>query len=130
MDLLPVPSERRPRPLLYGALVVGALAVVAVTGWLLLSPSLKRQVAAETTQPTESMAPPVAHAPGRPAKLALVPPLETPTRPVRGQVRDAETGGPLRGVSVWAGDTETLTDENGRFTTDPVKPGTSVLIKT
>src|SRR5216684_1434110 len=132
MDLLPVPSERRPRPLLYGALVAGTLAVVAVTGWLLLSPSLhlKRQVEAETTQPTELMAPPIAHAPGRPAKLALVPPSESPTRPGRGQVRDAETGGPLRGVSVWAGDTETLTDENGRFTTDPVQPGTSVLIQT
>ena len=132
MDLLPVPSERRPRPLLYGALVAGTLAVVAVAGWLLLSPSLhlKRQVEAETTQPTESMAPPVAHAPGRPVKLALVPPSESPTRPGRGQVRDAETGGPLRGVSVWAGDTETLTDENGRFTTDPVRSGTAVLIKT
>ncbi|HEV8531736.1 MAG TPA: putative glycoside hydrolase [Methylomirabilota bacterium] len=132
MDLLPVPSERRPRPLLYGALVVGTLAVVAVTGWLLLSSPLllKRQVEAETTQPTESMAPPVAHAPGRPAKLALVPPSDSPTRPARGQVRDAETGGPLRGVSVWTGDTEILTDENGRFATEPVKPGTAVLIKT
>ena len=132
MDLLPVPSERRQRPLLYGALVVGTLAVVAVTGWLLLSSPLllKRQVEAETTQPTESMAPPVANAPGRPAKLALVPPWDSPTRPAQGQVRDAETGGPLRGVSVWAGDAEILTDGNGRFTTEPVKLGTAVVIKT
>ena len=71
MDPTPVPLERRRRPLLYGALVTGTLAAVAAAGWVLLSPSplLHRQVAAGTTQPTESMSRPASDAPVQPAKL-------------------------------------------------------------
>src|SRR5216110_996822 len=124
MDPIPVPLERRRRPLLYGALVTGTLAAVAAAGWVLLSPSplLNRQVAAGTTQPTESMS--------RPAKLRPAPTPEAPARRVQGRVRDGETGIPLRGVSVWAAGTETLTDEEGRFATEPIKPGAGVIIKT
>jgi len=131
MDLTPEPLERRRRPLLYGALVTGVLAAVAVTGWVVLSPSplLHRQVAAGTTQPTESMSRPTSDAPMQPAKLSLPTP-ESPARRVQGRVRDGETGIPLPGVSVWSAGTETLTDEEGRFTTAPVKPGTAVIIKT
>src|SRR5216683_4594612 len=132
MDLTPVPLERRRRPLLYGALVTGTLAVVAAAGWVVLSPSppLRRQVAAGTTQPTESMPRPASDAPVQPAKLNPPPAPESPARRVQGRVRDGETGIPLRGVSVWAAGTETLTDEEGRFTTEPIKPGSAVIIKT
>src|SRR6266446_1538491 len=132
MNLTPVPLERRRRPLLYGALVTGALAAVAAAGWVLLSPSplLHRQVVAGTTQPTESMSRPASDEPRQPAKLVPAPAPDSPGRPVRGRVRDGETGIPLRGVSVWAAGTETLTDEEGRFATEPVKPGSAVIIKT
>src|SRR3984893_1779735 len=131
MDLTPVSLERRRRPLFYGALVTGVLAAVAVTGWVVLSPSplLHRQVVAGTTQPTESMSRPASDAPGQPAKLSPPTP-ESPARRVQGRVRDGETGIPLPGVSVWAAGTETLTDEEGHFTTAPVKPGTAVIVKT
>src|SRR6266566_1631733 len=132
MDPTPVPLERRRRPLLYGALVTGTLAAVAAAGWVLLSPSplLHRQVAAGTTQPTESMSRPASDAPVQPAKLRPAPTPEAPARGVQGRVRDGETGIPLRGVSVWAAGTETLTDEEGRFATEPIKPGSAVIIKT
>src|SRR5436309_990913 len=132
MDPIPVPLERRRRPLLYGALVTGTLAAVAAAGWVLLSPSplLNRQVAAGTTQPTESMSRPASDAPVQPAKLRPAPTPEAPARRVQGRVRDGETGIPLRGVSVWAAGTETLTDEEGRFATEPIKPGSAVIIKT
>ena len=132
MDPTPVPLERRRRPLLYGALVTGTLAAVAAAGWVLLSPSplLHRQVAAGTTQPTESMSRPASDAPVQPAKLRPAPTPEAPARRVQGRVRDGETGIPLRGVSVWAAGTETLTDEEGRFATEPIKPGSVVIIKT
>ena len=132
MDPIPVPLERRRRPLLYGALVTGTLAAVAAAGWVLLSPSplLNRQVAAGTTQPTESMSRPASDAPVQPAKLRPAPTPEAPARRVQGRVRDGETGIPLRGVSVWAAGTETLTDEEGRFATEPIKPGSTVIIKT
>src|SRR5258706_479168 len=53
MEPTPAPAERTQRPVLYGALVLGALAVIVTLGWLLLSPSLllQRQVALATTQP-------------------------------------------------------------------------------
>ncbi len=102
------------RPVVYGALVVGALAAILATGWLLLSPSLlpQRQVASATVQPVE--------------------PAPTPQpeeRSARGRVLDAESGAPLAGASVWVGPAELRTDEDGRFTTEPVKPGADFLVK-
>src|SRR5437667_12789633 len=131
MDPTPVPLERRRRPLLYGALVTGTLAAVAAAGWVLLSPSplLHRQVAAGTTQPTESMSRPASDAPVQPAKLRPAPTPEAPARGVQGRVRDGETGIPLRGVSVWAAGTETRTDEEGRLATDPIHPRPAGIIK-
>src|SRR3990172_652499 len=114
MDPVPVPADRLQRPILYGALVVGALAAIVATGWVFLSPSLllHRQVAAATTQPVEP------------------PPSSASTeRPVRGQVLDAESGAPLAGASVWVGPTEVRTDEEGRFITEPLKPGAAFLVK-
>ena len=114
MDPVPVPADRIQCPILYGALVVGALAAIVATGWVFLSPSLllHRQVAAATTQPVE---PPPSSA--------------SAERPVSGQVLDAESGAPLAGASVWVGPTEVRTDEEGRFTTEPLKPGAAFLVK-
>src|SRR5437016_12547923 len=102
MDPTPVPLERRRRPLLYGALVTGTLAAVAAAGWVLLSPSplLHRQVAAGTTQPTESMSRPASDAPVQPAKLRPAPTPQAPARRITGRVPDAATDIPQRAVTV------------------------------
>jgi len=114
MDPVPVPADHRQRRILYGALVVGTLAVIVATGWVLLSPSLllQRQVAAATSQPAE---------PPHPSA-----PIE---RPVSGRVLDAESGAPLAGASVWVGPTEVRTDDGGRFATKPLRPGAAFLVK-
>ena len=35
----PETSEKKPRPILYGVLAVGAFAAIVITGWVMLSPS-------------------------------------------------------------------------------------------
>jgi len=114
MDPVPVPADRMQRRLLYGALVVGTLAAIVAAGWVLLSPSLllQRQVAAATTQPAEP-----------------APPSQPAERPVRGRVLDAESGASLAGASVWVGPTEVRTDEQGGFTTEPLRPGAAFFVK-
>ena len=108
------PTEKKPRPILYGVLAVGAFLVIIATGWMVLSPSalLHRQLAAASSVPLQPAAP--------------APDVE---RLVRGRVLDAETGAPLRGASVWAGKEEIRTDEDGRFTTSPLGPGAAILVK-
>jgi hypothetical protein len=114
MDPVPVPAGRIQRPILYGVLVVGTLAAIVATGWVLLSPSLllQRQVAAATTQPAEP-----------------APSSQPAEREVRGRVLDAESGSPLAGASVWVGSTELRSDEEGRFTTEPLRAGAAFLVK-
>jgi hypothetical protein len=114
MDPIVVPADRTKRPIVYGALVVGALAAIVATGWLLLSPSLllQRQVASATTQL------------GDPAPSPQ--PVE---RSVHGRVLDAATGSPLVGASVWSGAEEIRSDDEGRFATEPLKPGAAFLVK-
>jgi hypothetical protein len=114
MDPVLAPADRTQRPVVYGALVVGALAAIVATGWLLLSPALllQRQVASATTQP------------GEPA-----PSPQPAERPVRGRVLDAGTGAPLAGASVWSGADEIRSDDEGRFATEPLKPGAAFLVK-
>jgi hypothetical protein len=114
MNPAPETSERKQRPILYGALAAGAFVTIAITGWIVLSPSalLHRQLAAASSPPAAQPVP--------------APPVE---RPVRGRVVDAETGAALRGVSVWAGKVELRTDEDGRFTTAPLGPGAAILVK-
>jgi hypothetical protein len=116
MDPLPEPVEpasRGKRPVVYGALVLGALTTIVATGWLLLPPSLllQRQVASATVQPDT------------PA------PSPRPEEPVRGRVLDAESRAALAGASVWVGSAEFRTDEEGRFTTEPVSPGAALFVK-
>ena len=114
MDTSPTPTDRKRHPVVYGALVVGALAAIVTAGWLLLSPSLflQRQVALATTQPAEPASSP---------KLV--------EHPVLGRVLDAGSGAPLVGASVWASADETLTDDEGRFATEPLKAGAAFLVK-
>ena len=114
MDPAPLPADRIRRPVLYGALVVGTLASIGATGWVFLSPSLllQRQVAAATYRPAEP-----------------APSSQPAERPVRGRVLDAESGAPLAGASVWVGPTDVRTDEEGRFTTEPLRPGAAFLVK-
>jgi hypothetical protein len=114
MESTPAPAERTKRPVVYGALVLGALAVIVTLGWLLLSPSLllQRQVALATTQPAEP-----------------APATEPVVQPVLGRVLDAGSGAPLPGASVWAGADEIRADAEGRFATEPLKPGAAFLVK-
>src|SRR5229473_7479541 len=51
-------------------------------------------------------------------------------RVITGRVIDAATGSALRGVSIWAGPAEIVTDAEGRFTTAPVVPGSTIWVKT
>jgi hypothetical protein len=114
MDPVQVPASRGQRSVLYGAIVAGTLAAIVATGWVFLTPALlfKRQVASATTQPAEP-----------------VPAPQPAERPVRGRVLDTASGAPLAGASVWAGSVETRTDEQGRFTTEPLKPGATLFVK-
>ena len=111
MDPVPVPTCHTQRSVLYGALLAGTLVAIVAAGWVFLLPSLllQRQVAAATSKPAEA-----------------APPAE---RAVRGRVLDVESGAPLAGASVWVGPAEIRTDDEGRFTTKPLRPGTSFLVK-
>jgi len=117
MDPLPEPVEpagRAKRPVVYGALVLGALTTIVATVWLLLPPSLllQRQLASATV------------------RLDTPAPSPRPEeRSVRGRVLDAESRAPLAGASVWVGPAEFRTDEEGRFTTEPVSPGAALFVK-
>ena len=117
METLPEPSQTqaskrsKPRAILYGALAAGAGAAVVAAGWIVLSasPLLHGQVAAATPQALEAVL--------------------SAERPVRGRVVDAETGAPIRGASVWVGSEELRTDDDGRFTTGPLRPWAPFLVK-
>jgi hypothetical protein len=111
MDPVSVPAERKRRPVLYASIVVGTLAAIVAAGWVVVRPTqlLQRLVWSPTAQPA--------------------PPAQPAARPVRGRVLDAEGGAPLAGVSVWVGPTEIRTDEQGRFTTEPLTPGAPLFVK-
>ncbi len=48
---------------------------------------------------------------------------------ILGRVLDAESGAPLQGVSVWAGETEVRTDAEGRFALGPRRLPAAVIVK-
>lgn len=75
-----------------------------------------------SSTPAES---PAAQAPTTPAPAE---PRGEP-RVVAGRVLDSATGNPMRGVSIWADTGETMTDAEGRFTTAPVVPGSTIWVK-
>jgi hypothetical protein len=66
-------------------------------------------------------------APATPATSAA---RRADARALAGRVVDAASGAPLQNASVWAGPSEILTGADGRFTTEPVEPGSTVWVKT
>ena len=79
-----------------------------------------------TVSPTPSETPAVQASPA-PAPAPAEPRGEP--RMVVGRVLDSATGNALRGVSIWTGTSETVTDAEGRFTTKPVVPGSTIWVK-
>jgi len=88
----------------------------------------------ETSAPeTPAADTPAAPAPGPAAQAPIQPAPAEPRgepRVITGRVIDATTGSALRGVSIWAGPAEIVTDTEGRFTTAPVVPGSTIWVKT
>jgi hypothetical protein len=88
----------------------------------------------ETSAPeTPAADTPAAPAPGPTAQAPIQPAPAEPRgepRVITGRVIDAATGSALRGVSIWAGPAEIVTDAEGRFTTAPVVPGSTIWVKT
>ena len=86
-------------------------------------------------EPTQAPAPASPTPAETPAVQATPAPASAPAEPhgeprvVAGRVLDAATGNALRGVSIWADTTETVTDAEGRFTTKPVVPGSTIWVK-
>ncbi|HWP75720.1 MAG TPA: putative glycoside hydrolase [Methylomirabilota bacterium] len=91
---------------------------------------LPEDPAAETSGTPATVAPSPAETPAVQASPAPAP-AEPRGEPhvVVGRVLDSATGNALRGVSIWAGASEALTDAEGRFTTKPVVPGTTIWVK-
>jgi hypothetical protein len=86
-------------------------------------------------EPTQAPAPASPTPAETPAGQATPAPASAPAEPhgeprvVAGRVLDNTTGNALRGASIWAGTTETVTDAEGRFTTNPVVPGSTIWVK-
>ena len=86
-------------------------------------------------EPTQTPAPASPTPAETPAVQAAPAPASAPAEPhgeprvAAGRVLDSATGNALRGVSIWAGTTETVTDAEGRFTTKPVVPGSTIWVK-
>jgi hypothetical protein len=92
----------------FWSLVALALLFVGLTGYLTFSRLTgfgARQVSA---------APPPAQA----TPMPTAPEGTSTPRRIQGRVLDAGTGQPLRGVSLWSGRRELLTDDEGRFALD------------
>ena len=102
----PLSPRRSPlRPILLGVAVLAVLSLA----WL-LGAGARAPVAAPRT--------------GQPADLS-----PAPSGTVAGRVLDAESGAPLRGVSVWAGPAEAVTDQEGRFGVRSPADHSSLLVK-
>ena len=87
-------------------------------------PAMETSPTPETVTPaTPPMPAPQAPAPAAPAVR------RGDARALAGRVLDAATGAPLRGASIWSGPTESVTNAEGRFTTGPVDPGSTVWVK-
>jgi hypothetical protein len=137
MDPLPeTPSSPEPAPagptssakLLLDCVALGLALLAAGLGWAALGHAPfagAPQVAA--APPAPSLRPATVETPAPaliPASIpALIPAL------IHGRVLDAESGAPLKGASVWAGETEVRTDAEGGFTLGPLVLPASVIVK-
>jgi hypothetical protein len=110
--------------ILFPSVLFPATRLAAALSWDASSPGST----AETPHVETFGAPTPAPDPQAPTRVAPAERRGEP-RAVSGRVLDAGTGAPLRGASIWAGPSETVTDAEGRFTTAPVEPGTTVWVK-
>jgi hypothetical protein len=93
------------------------------------SPAAEAPATEPPTSPDAAWPTP-AESPAAQAPVAPAPPeSRDEPRVVAGRVLDAATGSPIRGVSIWAGPGETMTDAEGRFTTAPVGAGSTIWVK-
>ena len=120
--ILPASTERaRPRLLMCGAVALGIVVAVALAGSLLFSAPTRLQASQlEQAAPRPTPAPAATAAPA---------PAPAPPVTLSGRVVDSGRATPLRGATVRAGDLETRTDEEGRFSLGPVVGDRSVLVK-
>ena len=93
----------------FWSLVALAIIFIGLTGYLTLN-----RVVGFGARPVSAAPPP--SAPATPAPTA--PESTSVPRRIQGRVVDAGTGQPLRGVSLWSGRRELLTDDEGRFALD------------
>ena len=117
------PERPRPRLALCGAVALGTFAAASLAGYLLFSAPTLLQ-AGQLDQPPSGSAP----APG-PAQAGAPAPAPAPPVTLAGRVVASGGGTPLRGATVRAGDLETRTDEEGRFSLGPLATGRTVLVK-
>jgi len=109
--------------ILFPSVLFPATRLAAALSWDASSSSS----APETSHTEQFGAPTPAPDPRAPTRVA---PAERRGEPrvLSGRVLDASTGTAMRGASIWAGQTEIISDAEGRFTT-PVEPGSTVWVK-
>ena len=117
--------------ILFPSTLVPGTRLAAALSWDASNPGypLPETSAPETPAADTRAAP----APGPAAQAPIQPAPAEPRgepRVITGRVIDAATGSALRGVSIWAGPAEIVTDAEGRFTTAPVVPGSTIWVKT
>ena len=117
------PERPRPRLALCGAVALGTFAAASLAGYLLFSAPTLLQ-AGQLDQPPSGSAPAKAKAQAGAPASAPAPPAT-----LAGRVVASGGGTPLRGATVRAGDLETRTDEEGRFSLGPLATGHTVLVK-
>ena len=120
--------------ILFPSTLVPGTRLAAALSWDASNPGYPAPETPAAETPTTAEAPtttapipatsPSAEAPVQPAPAPAEP------RVITGRVIDAATGNPLQGVSIWAGPGEIVTDTEGRFTTAPVVPGSTIWVKT
>jgi len=117
--------------ILFPSTLVPGTRLAAALSWDASNPGYPLpETSAPETPAADTPAPP---APGPAAQAPIQPAPAEPRgepRVITGRVIDAATGSALRGVSIWAGPAEIVTDAEGRFTTAPVVPGSTIWVKT
>lgn len=128
-----------PRSLSWTSLIVLTLVTALVESVILFPSALFPDLAAALTwdaskhqYPGPEAPTTAAPSPGSEPAATAAPGRAEPrgeARVITGRVLDAATGGSLHGASIWAGPVEAISDVDGRFTTAPVEPATTVWVK-
>jgi hypothetical protein len=117
--------------ILFPSTLVPGTRLAAALSWDASNPGYPLPETSATETPAADT--PAAPAPAPAAQAPIQPSPAEPRgepRVITGRVIDAATGSALRGVSIWAGPAEIVTDAEGRFTTAPVVPGSTIWVKT